>query len=140
MQRTFSIFLVALFLLTGFQFANAQGCSDAGFCTMGAMRPDQAYSKRLDLKLRSFEMNFYRDTSLLTPIIYVATIDATIGINDRNYLQVKVPYQYSEGTLGQVGGIGDLSISFISVLKNTRKYTLNGTLGGKYPWEMVMKL
>lgn len=110
-----------------------QGCSDAGFCTMGAMRPDQSYSKRLDVKLRSIEANFYRGTSLLSPKIYVATIDATIGLNDRNYLQVKLPYQYAEGSLGSAGGMGDISLSYTHVIKTTTKYSLSGTLGGKLP-------
>jgi hypothetical protein len=130
MQRVLGIMLIAL-LVSNDLFG--QGCSDAGFCTMGAMRPDQAYSKRLDVKLRSLEANFYRGTSLLSPKIYVATIDATIGLNDLNYIQVKLPYQYSEGSLGSAGGMGDISLSFTHVIKTTSKYSLNGTLGGKIP-------
>jgi hypothetical protein len=130
MQRAIGIFLIiafARFPLFG------QGCSDAGFCTMGAMRPDQAYSKRLDVKLRSIEANFYRGTSLLSPKIYVATIDATVGLNDRNYVQIKLPYQYAEGSLGSAKGMGDISLSFTHVLRTSSKYTLSGTFGGKIP-------
>ena len=47
--------------------ALSQGCSDAGFCTMGAMKPDQPYNKRLAVRLRSMEMSFYRGTTSLTP-------------------------------------------------------------------------
>ena len=57
--------------------AFSQGCSDAGFCTMGAMRPDQAYSKRVDLRLRSLELNYYRGKSLLSPVIYVTSESAS---------------------------------------------------------------
>ncbi|NNE55605.1 MAG: hypothetical protein HKN32_06270, partial [Flavobacteriales bacterium] len=113
--------------------SQSQGCSDAGFCTMGAMRPDQAYSKRLDLKLRSLELNLYRGSSLLTPMIYVATVDATIGLNAKNYVQIKLPYQYAEGNLGSASGMGDISLSYTTVLKATQKFTLSGTLGGKIP-------
>jgi hypothetical protein len=133
MHRLFSILSITLLLGVLSIEAFAQGCSDAGFCTMGAMRPDQAYSKRLDVKLRSLEVNFYRGTSLLTPVIYVTTLDATIGLNDRNYMQVKLPYQYTKGSLGELGGMGDISLSFTHVIKQTNTYSLSGTLGGKIP-------
>jgi len=133
MQRTFSIFSITLLVWMLAYSVQGQGCSDAGFCTMGAMRPDQAYSKHLDVKLRSVEVNFYRGTSLLTPIIYVTTLDATIGLNDRNYVQIKLPYQYAKGSLGELGGMGDISVSYTHVMKVTDKYSLSGTLGGKIP-------
>lgn len=55
--------------------AAAQGCSDAGFCTMGAMKPDQPFNKKVEFKLRSMEFSFYRGTTTTSPIIYVATAD-----------------------------------------------------------------
>ena len=123
--------LLGVLLLSSSSFG--QGCSDAGFCTMGSMRPDQAYSKKVDLKLRAMELNLYQGQSIHTPVIYVATIDATIGINEINYLQVKLPYQYAEGELGSARGMGDISLSFTHVLRTTNRYTLSGTLGGKIP-------
>lgn len=130
MRRSFITFLtIGLLALDSY----GQGCSDAGFCTMGAMRPDQAYSKRLDLKLRSIELNFYRGQSLQTTTIYAATVDATIGLNDRNYFQVKLPYQMTEGKLGSVSGLGDISLSYTTVLKASRSFTMSGTFGGKIP-------
>ncbi|MEQ9006571.1 MAG: hypothetical protein RLP12_01720, partial [Ekhidna sp.] len=72
----------------------SQGCSDAGFCTMGAMKPDQNYSKRIAIKLRSVELNYYKGTSLLTPIIQAMTVDFTLGINDYSSFQIKLPYQW----------------------------------------------
>jgi hypothetical protein len=131
MQRLACIIFILLLLSTGHLWA--QGCSDAGFCTMGAMRPDQSYSKRIVPKLRSLEVNFYRGKSLLTPIIYVATLDATIGLNDRNYVQIKLPYQYTSGSLGEVGGMGDISLSFTHLILETTSGSLSGTLGGKIP-------
>src|SRR5690242_4332390 len=65
----------------------AQGCSDAGFCTMGALKPDQPYNKRIAIRLRSMEISFYRGTTTLTPVIYVATADLNFGINDKTSFQ-----------------------------------------------------
>lgn len=113
--------------------ATSQGCSDAGFCTMGAMKPDQAYSKKIDFKLRSIELNYYRGESLLTPIITMYTADMTFGLNDFYSVQVKVPYQTVSGNLGETAGLGDLSISASRSIPLSNGNTVGITLGGKIP-------
>ncbi|MEP1032741.1 hypothetical protein [Ekhidna sp.] len=126
-------------VLAGFVFlicvslTYSQGCSDAGFCTMGAMKPDQNYSKRIAIKLRSIEFNYYKGTSLLTPIIYAATVDFNLGINDYSSFQIKLPYQWVKGSLGETAGLGDISLSYTRLLKATNKWNINGTLGAKVP-------
>jgi len=111
----------------------AQGCSDAGFCTMGAMKPDQNYSKRIAIKLRSVELNYYRGTSIISPVIYAMTVDFTLGINDYSSVQIKLPYQWIKGNLGENAGLGDISLSYTRLLKATNDWNINGTLGAKIP-------
>lgn len=100
---------------------------------MGAMKPDQNYSKRIAIKLRSMEVNYYRGTSLLTPIIYAATVDFNLGINDYSSFQIKLPYQWAEGSLGSNGGLSDISLSYTRAIKASRKWNINGTVGAKIP-------
>ncbi|WP_462248216.1 hypothetical protein [Ekhidna sp.] len=126
-------FIAVMLFLSITLSAYSQGCSDAGFCTMGAMKPDQNYSKRIAIKLRSIEFNYYRGTSLVTPIIYAATIDFNLGINDYSSFQIKLPYQWVEGSLGETAGMGDISLSYTRLLKATPKWNINGTLGAKIP-------
>lgn len=126
-------FLACLMLLMCTSLVYSQGCSDAGFCTMGAMKPDQNYSKRIAIKLRSIEFNYYKGRSLLTPIIYAATIDFNLGINDFSSFQIKLPYQWVQGTLGETAGLGDISLSYTRLLKSYEKWNINGTLGAKIP-------
>ncbi|MFT4834623.1 MAG: hypothetical protein ACI83W_001761 [Marinoscillum sp.] len=115
------------------QWSFSQGCSDAGFCTMGAMKPDQAYSKKVDFKLRSFEFNYYRGTSLATPVITVLTADMNFGITDYFSVQVKAPYQMVSGRLGDTQGVGDFSISASRSIPLKNGATIGLTLGGKIP-------
>ena len=126
---------IILFLLStsmAFQ-ALAQGCSDAGFCTMGAMKPDQPYNKKVEFKLRSMEISFYRGTTTLTPIIYVATADMNFSIN-RNYtLQVKVPFQLVEGQLAKTSSLADLSLCVTRKILSANNFDLNLSVGGKIP-------
>lgn len=114
--------------------ALAQGCSDAGFCTMGAMKPDQPYNKKVQLKLRSMELSFYRGTTTTTPVIYVATADFNFSINSKSSFQVKVPYTLvRSGNLGETEGISDLSLCYTRSLLTTDQFDVNFSVGGKIP-------
>ncbi len=128
-MRFFTTLILSFSLLVGY----SQGCSDAGFCTMGAMRPDQNYSKRVAIKLRSIEFNYYRGTSLISPIIYAANVDFNLAVTDQSSLQIKVPYQWVSGNLGENAGMGDISISYTTNLKTTNRWSYNGTIGAKIP-------
>jgi hypothetical protein len=122
--------LVCLFLAYS---VTGQGCSDAGFCTMGAMKPDQPYNKKIPIKLRSMEFNVYRGTTPLTPVIYVATLDASFSIGKKNSFQAKLPYQAVTGRLGNTSGIGDISLCFTRNLFSSEKFDINLSLGAKIP-------
>jgi hypothetical protein len=126
------LFLLYLSYL-GFHIAFSQGCSDAGFCTMGAMKPDQTYSKKIDFKLRSFELNYYHGKSTLTPVITMYNAEMNFGINSNYSFQLKVPYQIVEGKLGNTKGVGDLSFSLSRGISLKKGYNLGLTLGGKIP-------
>jgi hypothetical protein len=126
--------IVFIIILVLSQFhAFAQGCSDAGFCTMGAMKPDQPYSKKVQLKLRTMELSFYRGTTTLTPVVYVATADFNFSLNQKNTFQLKVPYQFVSGRLANTGSIGDISLCFTRNIFSSDKFDLNLSVGGKIP-------
>lgn len=122
--------------------AFSQGCSDAGFCTMGAMKPDQPYNKKIPIRLRSVEVSFYRGSTTLTPVVYVATLDASVSIGKKNSFQIKLPYQAvqgnftSVGDLGKIGsthGLGDISLCFTRNIITNEKFDVNVSVGGKIP-------
>ena len=123
--------LLALSIIT--LAAHAQGCSDAGFCTMGAMKPDQPYNKKIDFKLNSIDLSFYRGTTTLTPIVYVATADMNFSLNRKNTLQLKVPFQYVTGRLAQTSSLSDISICFTHNLISSDRFDLNVSFGAKIP-------
>lgn len=131
MKKCFVLLCTFVFLFSN--HASAQGCSDAGFCTMGAMKPDQPFNKKIKLTLRSMELSFYRGTTSLTPVIHVVTADMNFGLNSRTSFQVKLPYQFITGRLANTGGLGDISLCFTKNLKTTEKYDVNLSLGTKIP-------
>lgn len=113
--------------------ALAQGCSDAGFCTMGAMKPDQAYSNKIDFKLRSVEISYYKGNTTTTAEVAVTNLDISLGITEKTGFQIKLPYQWTSGTLGKAAGMGDVSLSITHNVKRFNKFELNATLGMKIP-------
>lgn len=122
--------LVVLLLIS--QTSYGQGCSDAGFCTMGAMKPDQPFNKKVPIKLRSMEVSFYRGTTTLSPVVYVANLDASFSIIDsKTSFQIKLPYQTVEGNFGSTGGLGDISLCLTRNIISKENYDVNVSLGGK---------
>lgn len=125
--------ILFLFLSISISLLFGQGCSDAGFCTMGAMRPDQHYDKKIRLKLRSIEYNYYEGKSNLTPEIKAHTVEANFTLNDNNLIHVKVPYLFTSGNFGKSNGLGDLSISVTRNIQAVWRGEVNATFGFKIP-------
>jgi hypothetical protein len=100
---------------------------------MGAMKPDQPFNKKIEFRLRSMELSFYRATTTLTPVVMVATADLNFGINSKTFFQVKLPYQSVSGTLGNTSGLGDISICLTRTLVSKDGFDINLSVGGKIP-------
>jgi hypothetical protein len=100
---------------------------------MGAMKPDQPFNKKISLRLRSIEVSFYRGTTPLTPIIYVATADLNFSLNSRTSFQIKLPFQAVRGQLARTSGVGDISLCVTRTLVSNEKFDVNFSIGGKIP-------
>jgi hypothetical protein len=100
---------------------------------MGAMKPDQPFNKRIQVKLLSMEVSFYRGTTTLTPVIYVATADMNFSLNSKTFFQVKLPYQAVSGRLANTSGMGDISLCLTRTLKTTEDFDINLSVGTKLP-------
>ena len=111
----------------------SQGCSDAGFCTMGAMKPDQHYNKRVQIRLRSIETSQYLGLTRFGDKVFNYIADVGIGITEKSTFQVKVPYVLVNGPLVRTTGIGDLSLSATQTLVSNEKYQIGITMGTKIP-------
>lgn len=128
------LFLYSFFIFLIFSNSSfGQGCSDAGFCTMGALKPDQTYSKRQSLKLRSIELSHYAGLTRFEDVIYNYILDIGIRIGKKTDLQIKAPWVRVDGVLKNTRGVGDLSIGLARSIVLIKSFQLNLTLGGKIP-------
>jgi hypothetical protein len=100
---------------------------------MGAMRPNQHFSKKIALKLRSIEVTQYFARSKFSDNFLSTILDANIGINEKTTIQFKLPYSFIWGRLPQNQGFADISLSLTRGFRLSEKYQLNATIGGKIP-------
>ncbi len=128
-----------LFILAGSMFgtiAHAQGCSDAGVCTAGAIGQLHLWQDsvadagiyRSDARV-VYSYAVGEQKTLITQIVP----ELKIGIGERFSLQVKVPFVNTSGNLGKSNGVGDAiaTASYAFIKEQDRNIT--GSLGLRLP-------
>jgi len=116
-----------------FQASFSQGCSDAGFCTMGAMRPDQHQAKSFNLKLNAMEFTQHFGATEFGDYLLSYIVDADFTINPKTTFHFKLPYTIIFNRMPTTNGLGDISLSVTRLLLKQGKWQIAGTLGGKVP-------
>jgi len=129
-QRT--LVIITLLVLINYS-GYSQGCSDAGFCTMGAMRPTTSSPKRFAPKLLSVELGQYYGYTKFQTHVFTYYADMNVSLGSKTSVQVKVPYTIVRGELGSAHSFSDISFSATRNLVHKDKYQVNVTLGGKIP-------
>lgn len=110
----------------------AQGCSDSGFCTMGAMKPDQYFSNRVHIRLNSVELTQHLGFTKYGDVIHSTFVDANIGITKKTNLQARLPaYTIIEGNMPPTRGWADVFLNLTQRIFSTDYYQLSITAGAK---------
>jgi hypothetical protein len=126
-------FLSIIFFGFAFLQAKGQGCSDAGFCTMGAMRPNQGYQKKAQIELRSLELSQYYGRTVFKGDIWATNLEVNFSVAKKFIWQLKLPYEIHSGRLGKTQGFGDLSLSLTYLALQREQYRIQLTAGTKIP-------
>ncbi len=110
----------------------AQGCSDAGICTLGALK-QTSLKTQSDSVFRRFSIGLNHSMGIgeVSTNVHVSSLTARVFLTKNTQVQVNMPLQIASGKLGTVAGLGDLTIGFSQVLSQNKdwKYTLQ--LGAK---------
>jgi len=106
-----------------------QGCSDAGLCTVSGLNTGFDNSKTQTITRYSTifglgEQNVFHITTQFEIVIPT--------INNQT-IQVKIPYNFTFGNLGNISGLGDLSLTINQKLFSTNKIRFNVIAGLKIP-------
>lgn len=135
LKNTFMRFYLFIFAiqLGSFGYVWGQGCSSAGFCTMGALKADQKFSLSKKIKLNYIEINQLVAFSGLGETINATTLDAAVSVGTKNQLQWRVPYAWVNGPLASTKSLGDVYLTYTRNLIATPHYSINASVGTKFP-------
>ena len=105
MKKLGIIFLYLLFSIT-VNFTYAQGCNDAGLCTMGDLDGQRSGNGDQYNTLLAYTFGLGEKQALVNTIQFEQRLNFA---DDRLQVFLKVPFHYIYGDLGQAYGPGDLS-------------------------------
>lgn len=107
----------------------AQGCSDAGFCTIGALK-QHASTDTKGQKITVLLPVGLGDESVL---VFAPGLQYDNQLSARWAVQAKLTGNYASGNLGSVSGLGDVFLSATYTLPTQTKWATSLTLGTKLP-------
>lgn len=121
-------YLVLFMIVTFNQAAKAQGCSDAGVCTVGSMSPNFN-----DLDTSKFKLTamFVYGSGEQGVAIQTAQVEADFTIYSRLKGQIKLPYTLVQGNLGNNQGLGDI-IANVSYPFSMKFGNITPTIGMRF--------
>jgi hypothetical protein len=129
MKSLVQVFVISTSLILYlYDSAAAQGCSDAGFCTIGVLKGNQP-SDNVFRTRWGFNTNIgIADGGVL---VWTNTLEYNRSIGNKNFLQIKQPFVITSGSLGSTIGLGDLAISFSRRVYSQNNRHLDALVGAK---------
>ena len=122
-------FVSMLIILGSTQIALAQGCSDAGFCTIGSLKPLASDS----LAANNQQLSLVIANGIGDEGVYVLTpaLQYENRLNERWSIQAKLSGNYASGNLGTAFGLGDIILSTTYTRKTRNNWERSFLLGTK---------
>ena len=118
--------LYLIVLISVIEKLPAQGCSDAGICTLGSsLKKDQTFDKF------SFAINQTLGSAEQNVKVYNSQIEISKSLFKKAQVQLKLPYIFTQGNLANTQGLGDISASFTYQYYQKNDWSINYTLGFK---------
>ena len=131
------IVAIVLTILTITNKSNSQGCSDAGVCTIHAIKNNTNGSPGKDDTNNDIVIGFAfgkgeRNTSVYTPYL-----EYTRSITDKTSVTGKVSFSAVTGELANTSGPGDLFVSVNHAIDSKRKWQKSFVVGLKVPFDQA---
>lgn len=124
MKKTVLMFLV----ISLSKLSIGQGCSDAGFCTLGNLNP--LHQNKNKSKLTIGLTNGIGDEEVY---VFTPSIKYDFKINKQWDLQAKLTSNYASGNLGSAFGLGDLFVNATYTAPSKTSWESSFLIGTKLP-------
>ena len=106
----------------------AQGCSDAGFCTIGVLKGNQHSDNVYDTR---WGLNTNVGVADGGVFVSTTTLEYNKNIGKKSFFQIKEPITITSGSLGSTAGFGDLSVSLSRRVYSQGNIHLDAVIGAK---------
>jgi hypothetical protein len=114
-------------LLSTFQFTFSQGCSDAGMCTLGGMKSGQNEMEKFSIALNTQYGLGEQGVAILSP-----QFELFVKTGSLSGIQLKLPYVFTNGNLGNNSNIGDITLGYTKRFKEKNDKILGFNIGVKF--------
>ena len=122
--------LAALFYIFLANSSYSQGCSDAGFCTMGSSKPSGVADSLYRQHFR-FTLSYGAGEQGVTVVQAIPELELSFFKN--NSIQLKLPFNTITGNLGDNNGVGDVAVSITQRFVRNESTSFSFSAGTKLP-------
>lgn len=123
------LFTAALLVLISSNFSFGQGCSDAGVCTAGIMT-DRGDGSENTSKF-NLNLGYHLAKGDDATKVNMLMIEAAYLFTPTAYFQIKLPYVMTDGNLAKTSGLGDITVSFNGLIKESNGHRFEAFLGSR---------
>ena len=114
---------------------NAQGCSDAGVCTLHSIKNNAEAHESKDGKRNDLSVGFVYGKGERSTNNYTGYVEYTYGLNKRTSVTGKLGYSQINGELAKTNGLTDLFLSVNHAFDIKKKWQKSFVVGLKLPFD-----
>ena len=129
------IFLIALVVSVIAEISNAQGCSDAGVCTLHSIKNNAEGHEPKDGKKNDISVGFAYGRGERSTNNYTGYVEYTRSITGRTSVTGKLGYSFITGELANTSGLTDLFLSVNHAFDVNKKWQKSFVVGLKLPFD-----
>ena len=133
MANKISVFLIVIIFIT--EKTYAQGCSDAGVCTLHSIKNNAEGHDTKDGKKNDVSVGFAYGKGERSTNNYTGYLEYTRSLSTRTSLTGRVSYSAISGELANTSGPGDLFLSFNHAFDVKKKWQKSFVVGVKLPFD-----
>ena len=134
MKKTLAFIVIAF---TVWQKSNAQGCSDAGFCSIHAIKNNTAASVEKDDNNNDIAIGFSFGKGERSTSVYTPYVEYTRSLTEQTSVTAKVSFSAVTGELANTTGLGDLFLSVNHAIDHKKKWQKSFIVGLKIPFDQA---
>lgn len=135
MKKIFPVILLFSFSILSALNIKAQGCSDAGVCSIHSIKNSAEAHESKDGKNNDLSIGFGYGIGERSTNNYTGYLEYTRSLSSRASITGKLSYNAISGELANTNGLGDLFLSFNHSFDIKKKWQKSFVVGVKLPFD-----